>query len=93
VKTALKYRIARGVVHTDDIHTPVEKRRDPSPKSADSDRSAHRPPGQFISDQLAAETARFIEEVKELARRRRAAEQERGLPPPPARRDQRSRRR
>jgi len=47
-------------------------------------KSARKPPGQFISAELEAETARFIEEVKGLARRRQevAARPNRGLPPP-----------
>lgn len=87
-----KHRLGSRVVHTDDIHTPVEKDpKDPQepPKSA---KSVRKPPGQFISDELEAQTARFIEEVKGLARRRKcsAAQPKRGLPPPP---DQRSSRR
>jgi hypothetical protein len=69
---------------------------DKHPQNPDkSGRSKKKPPGQFISDELEAETARFIEEVKGLARRRKrvAAEPKQGLPPPRARDDQRSRRR
>jgi hypothetical protein len=60
-----------------------------------SDKSASKPPGQFVSAELEAETARFIEEVKGLARRRRevAAKPAAGLPPPRNDRDQRSKRR
>jgi hypothetical protein len=93
VKTILGHRTGRRVVRIDDIHTLVERDEKQPEHSANSRRSAPKPPGQFISDELAAETARFIEEVKDLARRRRTAEKERGLPPPPASRDQRSRRR
>ena len=58
-----------------------------------ADKSAAPPPGQFISDDLERETARFIDEVKELAKRRkmRAAEERPGPPKPDD--DQRSRRR
>jgi hypothetical protein len=73
----------------------VEK-REKHPQTPDkSAKSARKPPGQFISDELEAETARFIEEVKGLARRRKelAARAKAGLPPPRNDRDQRSRRR
>jgi hypothetical protein len=60
-----------------------------------SARSKRKPPGQFISDELEAETARFIEQAKGLARRRQriATEPKPGLPPPRGEGDQRSSRR
>jgi hypothetical protein len=58
-----------------------------------ADKPAVPPPGEFISDDLERQTARFIDEIKELANRRkkRAAEQRHGPPKPDD--DQRSRRR
>ena len=58
-----------------------------------ADKPAAPPPGQFISEDLERQTARFIDEVKELAKRRkkRAAEERHGPPKPDD--DQRSRRR
>jgi hypothetical protein len=73
----------------------VEKDDKPPPEPAKSEKSVRKPPGQFISDELEAETARFIEEVKGLARRRKstAAQPKRGVPPPRDDPDQRSSRR
>ena len=53
-----------------------------------------KPPGQFVSNDLEQQTARFIEEVKDLAERRkqREAEDRQGPPPRPGG-GQRSRRR
>jgi hypothetical protein len=74
------------------IHTPVENAKDsdqPLERHADADKL----PGEFVSDELEAQTKRFLEEVKGLARRRReAVEQDQPGPPPPDR-SQRSRRR
>jgi hypothetical protein len=73
----------------------VEKDDKPPKEPAKSGKSVRKPPGQFISDELEAQTARFIEEVKGLARRRKssAARTKRGLPPPRDDPDQRSSRR
>ena len=58
-----------------------------------AENSAPSPRGRFISDDLERQTARFIDEVKELAkhRKKRAAEERHGPPKPDD--DQRSRRR
>ncbi len=81
-----------GVACADDIHTPVENSKH-NPKPSDSDdRTAEKPPGEFVTDELEAHTKRFLEEVKGLAKRRReAAAEEQVGPPPPE--NQRSRRR
>jgi hypothetical protein len=94
-RPAGKHRHGSHVVHTDDIHTPVEKKDKDTQKPAKSGKSVKKPPGQFISEELEAETARFIEEVKDLAKRRKstAAQPKRGLPPPRDDPDQRSSRR
>ena len=46
--------------------------------------SAARPPGQFVSDELEEQTARFIEDVKGRAKRRSKdqADEPHGPPPP-----------
>jgi len=69
---------------TDDIHTPVENFLDtPNPHNHD-DPAATKPPGEFVSDELEAQTKRFVEDAKELAQRRKdAATQEQAGPPPP----------
>jgi hypothetical protein len=87
------HRQGSHVACTDDIHRPVEKSGKNRKHQNEADKSATPPPGQFISNDLERETARFIDEVKELAKRRRmrAAEESRGPPPPED--DQRSRRR
>jgi hypothetical protein len=73
----------------------VEKDDQHPEKPAESGKSVKKPPGQFVSDEFEAETARFIEQVKGLARRRRstAAQPKRGVPPPREDPDQRSSRR
>jgi hypothetical protein len=65
----------------------------PQKPHCDDDAEGAKPPGQFVTDELEAETARFIKEVKGLARRRKegAAGEKRG--PPPPENDQRSSRR
>jgi hypothetical protein len=74
------------------IHTPVEN-HDPSPTPRKRDIPPGKPPGEFVSDELEAQTKRFLEEVSRIAKRRREATgQEQPGPPPPDRR-QRSRRR
>jgi len=84
-----------GVASTDDIHTPVENNTNHPHDQHESDNSARKPPGQFISDELEEQTARFIEEAKGLARRRTQTEREDRPGPPPKRPagPQRSRRR
>jgi hypothetical protein len=80
------------VASSDDIHTPVEKPGKKPKKQEKPDESGRKPPGQFVSSELEEHTARFIEDVKDLAKRRRerAAEDTAG---PPPRGSQRSRRR
>jgi hypothetical protein len=82
------------VACTDDIHTPVEKPENSPKKKHKPDKLAAKPPGQFVSNDLEQHTARFIEEVKDLARRRKEveAEEKQGPPPRPGG-NQRSRRR
>jgi hypothetical protein len=83
------------VASHDDIHMPVEKSANNHEKQGKMDKSAAKPPGQFVSDELEEQTARFLEDVKDLAERRRererAAAERHG--PPPRGADQRSRRR
>ena len=43
-----------------------------------------KPPGQFVTDELAEQTKRFLAEVKGLAKRRREAAGEQPGPPPPS---------
>ncbi|MGH3083636.1 MAG: hypothetical protein ACRDNP_06170 [Gaiellaceae bacterium] len=87
------HRLGSHVACTDDIHRPVEKSGKNRKQQKKADNSAPPPPGHFISDDLERETARFIDEVKELAKRRkrRAGEGRHGPPKPDD--DQRSRRR
>jgi hypothetical protein len=87
------HRLGSHVACTDDIHRPVEKSGKNRKQQKNADNSAPSPPGQFISSDLERQTARFIDEVKELAKRRkkRAAEERHGPPKPDD--DQRSRRR
>jgi hypothetical protein len=54
-------------------------------------RSGAKPPGQFVSDELEEQTARFLEDVKGLAKRRK--DQAEDSPGPPPRGGQRSSRR
>jgi hypothetical protein len=80
------------VASTDDIHMPVEKPRETPNRCNDDGPAGEKPPGQFVSDELEEQTKRFLDEVKDLAKRRRkAANGEKRGPPPPD--DQRSRRR
>ena len=82
------------VACTDDIHNPVEKPENSPKKQDKADKSAGKPPGQFVSNDLEQHTARFIEAVKDLARRRKEVEaEEKEGPPPPPGGSQRSRRR
>jgi hypothetical protein len=75
------------------ISTGLWKIWEQSKTAGQADKPAEQPPGQSISDDLERQTARFIDEVKELAKRRkmRAAEERHGPPKPDD--DQRSRRR
>jgi len=57
------------------------------------DKSGRKPPGHFVSDELAEQTARFIEDVKGLARRRNERQSDEGPGPPPRGGAQRSSRR
>jgi hypothetical protein len=84
-----------GVASADDIHTPVENSKHTQKARKSDDPAAEKPPGEFVSDELAAQTKRFLEEVKGLAKRRRAAAavEQKGPPPPEEPRPQRSRRR
>lgn len=86
-----RHRQDSRVACTDDIHTPVENNE--SPHRSDREKSKAKPPGLFVSNDLEEQTARFLEEVKDLAKRRKdLAAKERDGPPPLPREDQRSRR-
>jgi len=80
------------VASTDDIHTPVENSMDTEKGRNHDDPAPRKPPGEFVTDELEAQTKRFLEEVKGLTKRRReaAADDQAGPPPPDG---QRSRRR
>jgi hypothetical protein len=80
------------VASSDDIHTPVEKSAKPPYKRDESPKKPGKPPGQFISNELEEQTARFLREIKGLAKRRNEARAEETPGPPPSR-DQRSKRR
>jgi hypothetical protein len=80
------------VASTDDIHTPVENSGNNHHEQEKTRRSGAKPPGQFVSDELAEQTARFLEDVKGLAKRRKDQAAEDG-PGPPPRGGQRSSRR
>jgi hypothetical protein len=71
------------VASTDDIHRDVENTVKSSHDHDKSDKSGRKPPGQFVSDELEEQTARFIEDVKGLAERRKAREAEDRSGPPP----------
>jgi hypothetical protein len=63
----------------------VENTGNNSNDEENTDESGRKPPGQFISNELEEQTARFIEGVKGLAKRRRELEnEERSGPPPPS---------
>jgi hypothetical protein len=76
------------------ISTPLWKTGEAAQARKKPAKLDDRPPAQFVSNDLEEQTARFIEEVKDLAQCRQevAAEERRG-PPPQAGGDQRSRRR
>ena len=93
-KQVLGHRQDSRVACADDIHSPVEKPENMPKKQDKADKSARKPPGQFVSNDLEQHTARFIEEVKDLARRRKEVEaEEKQGPPPQSGNNQRSRRR
>jgi hypothetical protein len=81
------------VASTDDIHKAVENTSNNSQHHDNKDKPGRKPPGQFISDELEEQTARFIEHVKGLAQRRKANQTEEGSGPPPRGDAQRSSRR
>jgi hypothetical protein len=68
------------VASYDDIHKAVEKM---GKRSKNHDDSTRKLPGQFISNELEEQTARFIEDVKGLAQRRKARESDKRSGPPP----------
>ena len=84
------HRKGSRVASTDDIHRAVENTGKNSNNHDKRDKSAQKPPGQFISDELEEQTARFIEDVKGLAERRKAREAEDSSGPPPRGGGQRS---
>lgn len=73
-----------GVASTEDIHMPVENSGNNASEQEKTDKTGGKPPGQFVSDELEEQTARFIEGVKGLAKRRKqlASEDTSGPPPP-----------
>jgi hypothetical protein len=65
---------------------PVEKPDNDPQERHPSHGSGEKPPGQFVSDELEEQTARFLEEAKRLGRHRQeveAEEEAKGGPPPP----------
>jgi hypothetical protein len=80
------------VASTDDIHTPVENSGNNRHEQEETPGPGAKPPGQFVSDELEEQTARFLEDVKGLAKRRKDQEAE-DSPGPPPRGGQRSSRR
>jgi hypothetical protein len=72
---------------------PVENIGNNDKQEKETDKSRTKPPGQFISDDLEEQTARFLEAVKGLAQRRQRQREERGGPPPRPGGPQRSSRR
>ncbi len=63
---------------------PVENSKNTRP-SGESLQPREKPPGDYVSDELAEQTKRFVEQAKGLAqRRRKAAEKMSDGPPPPA---------
>jgi hypothetical protein len=64
----------------------VEKPENDSEERHSRNDPGQKPPGQFVSDDLEQQTARFLEQVKRLGRHRQeveAAEEAKGGPPPP----------
>lgn len=76
-------RQGRGVASTDDIHTPVENNHNKREQQDRPDEPPSRPPGQFVTNDLEEQTARFIEAVRGLARRRQERESGETYGPPP----------
>lgn len=73
----------------------VENSTNPPEKKHEERNRPVKPPGQFVTNELEAETARFLREIKGLAKRREQAKSEEAKGPPPKRPpdDQRSSRR
>jgi hypothetical protein len=73
----------------------VENSQKPPDIEQEQRQRPNKPPGQFISNELEEETARFLREIKGLAKRREQAKSEESKGPPPKRPpdDQRSSRR
>jgi hypothetical protein len=73
----------------------VENSPNPPRKEQEQRKQPAKPPGQFVTNELEAETARFLREIKGLAKRREQAKAEEAKGPPPKRPpdDQRSSRR
>jgi hypothetical protein len=88
-----RHRKGSRVASTDDIHTPVENSGNNREKQEKTEKSGGKPPGQFVSDELKEQTARFLEDVKGLAKRRKESAAEDTPGPPPRGGGQRSRRR
>jgi hypothetical protein len=80
------------VASTDDIHSPVENLNSSRNHRNDEETVMNKPPGEFVNAELERQTKRFLEEVKDLARRRREAGADEEPGPPPGG-GQRSRRR
>jgi hypothetical protein len=81
-----------GVASSDDIHNPVEKPGNKREKEEKAGKPSQKLPGQFVSDELKEQTARFLEDVKGRAQRRKERAADEGFGPPP-RGNQRSSRR
>jgi hypothetical protein len=62
---------------------PVENTGNNDERPEQARKPGRKPPGQFISDDLEEQTARFLEAVKGLAQRRKQRENEEGHGPPP----------
>jgi hypothetical protein len=71
----------------------VENSKDSQKPRKQKEADVEKPPGEFVTDELEAQTKRFLEEVKGLAKRRREASEDNPGPPPPPNDPQRSRRR
>ena len=56
----------------------------PAPEETPPDRQPERPPGDFTSEELEADTARFLEELRRRAAQQRRIPRRRSGPPPPA---------
>jgi hypothetical protein len=89
-----RHRKGSHVASIDDIHMPVENSENDAREPNTSGNPGQKPPGEFVSGELEEQTARFLEDVKGLARRRRKSEAEEHAKggPPPANPDHRSRR-